>query len=311
MSSRMVPATAGDGDWGMPYRLVRRCGLRRFAADTFRRFRYGDGFSHARAVGLLLCLAVVPFFIALTGLAEEVGVRGAGRVVAYTALALTPGRSDVLVRRLLLGEQDGDTGEFALVVGLISAGFAVTATMAQIERGANRLYGIRRDRPAASKYGRAVVLTAAAGIPAFCGFVMIVAGQAVGDALERVYGWGVWTERVWTVLHLPLALLLTVAAVVLLFRYAPRRRQPPTVWLLPGVVLATVLWLGVTATLAWYVSSGLAFAQIYGPLAAVVAVLLWGNASGVALLFGFACSAQLEACRSGDSRPCEPDRWGG
>ncbi|GAB2584787.1 hypothetical protein Aab01nite_53730 [Paractinoplanes abujensis] len=302
-----MPETTGTHERATPYRVVRRCGARRFAADTFRRFRYGDGFSHARAVGLLLCLAVVPFFIALTGLAEEAGARGAGRVVAYTALALTPGRSDALVRRLLLGEENGDTGEFALATGLTGAGLAVVAAMAQIERGANRLYGIRRDRPAAHKYGRAVVLTATAGIPAFCGFVMIVAGQAVGDALQRVYGWGVWTERIWTALHLPVALLLTVAAVALLFRHASRRHQPSTVWLLPGVVLATALWLGVTAALAWYVNSGLAFTQIYGPLAAVIAVLLWGNASGVALLFSFACTAQLEACRSGDCRPCEPD----
>ena len=30
---------------------LRRFGRRRLAVESFRRFRYGDGFSHARAVG--------------------------------------------------------------------------------------------------------------------------------------------------------------------------------------------------------------------------------------------------------------------
>jgi YihY family inner membrane protein len=304
----MVRETASTTDQLTPSRLIRRHGIRRLATDAFLRFRYGDGFSHARALALLLCLAVVPFFIALTGLADEVGAEAGGRVIAYTALALTPGRSDALVRSLLLGEE-GDTGEFALTIGLISGVLAVTGAMAQIERGANRLYGVRRDRPALHKYARAVVLTLAAGLPAFFGFVLIVTGEAVGDALERVYGWGVWTERVWAAAHLPAALLLTLAAVVLLFRCAPRRRQPSARWLLPGVIVATALWISVTVLLAVYVNSGLAFNQIYGPLAAIMALLLWANASGIALLFGFACCAQLEACRAGDCRPCEPDLW--
>jgi YihY family inner membrane protein len=304
----VVRETAANVDEVTLLTVVRRHGVRRIAADAFLRFRYGDGFSHARALALLLCLAVVPFFIALTGLADEVGAEQGGRVIAYTALALSPGRSDALVRSLVM-EDEGDTGEFALILGLISGVVAGTGAMAQIERGANRLYGVRRDRPALPKYARAVVLTVAAGLPAFSGFVMIVTGEAVGDALERVYGWGVWTERVWTVVHLPAALVMTMAAVVLLFRHAPRRRQPSVRWLLPGVVVATVLWIGVTGLLATYVNSGLSFNQIYGPLAAVMALLLWANASGIALLFGVACNAQLEACRTGDSRPSEPDLW--
>ena len=37
------------------------------------RFRFGDGFSHARALGLQLCLAPVPLLIALNGLASKLG----------------------------------------------------------------------------------------------------------------------------------------------------------------------------------------------------------------------------------------------
>ena len=310
-SSRLVPETAvgRKGAEDSPVAVIRRCGLRNLLRDALIRMRYGDGFSHARALALLLCMAVVPFLIALTGLADEIGMESGGRVVAFTTLALTPGRSDALVRRLLLGEERGDTGEVALTVGLVSGIVALAGAMAQIERGANRLYGIRRDRPPLHKYVRALILTVVAGIPAFCGFVFLVAGRALGDSLGRVYGWGAPAETTWTTLHLPTALLLTVAAVAGLFRWAPRRHQPSLSWLLPGVVLATVSWIAVTALLAVYVTSGLFFSEIYGPLAGVIALLLWANISGITLFFGMACCAQLEACRAGDDRPVERDAW--
>ena len=48
--------------------------------DSFVRFRYGDGFSHSRALALQLCLAIVPFLIALSGLATDLGAEEGGQV---------------------------------------------------------------------------------------------------------------------------------------------------------------------------------------------------------------------------------------
>jgi uncharacterized BrkB/YihY/UPF0761 family membrane protein len=60
--------------------------------------------------------------------------------------------------------------------------------MGQVERGANRIYGIARDRPSLHKYGRAAVLAVVAGLPAMLGFLLIVAGSAAAESLEQVYG---------------------------------------------------------------------------------------------------------------------------
>ncbi|WP_307831593.1 YihY/virulence factor BrkB family protein [Nucisporomicrobium flavum] len=273
------------------------------------RFRYGDAFSHARALALLLCLAVVPLLIALTGLADEAGVDEGGQFVVRVTLELTPGRSDDLVRRLLSGTS-GESGEVAQVLGLLTGAVAMTAATAQVERGANRIYGVQRDRPSVHKYVRALVLAIVAGVPTVAGFVMVVAGSAVDAALDQAYDWAVPVGILWRHLHLPLAVLLIVLGTTLLFRHAPRRRQPSPAGLMPGVLITTVLWFGLSSLLATYVGSGLSFSDIYGPLTAVMALLLWANATGTALFFGFACCAQLEACRRGDCAPCEPDRWG-
>ena len=50
---------------------------------------------------------------------------------------------DALVDALSSGSED--TGEIALVLGLLFALLSMTTAMAQVERGSNRIYGIRRD----------------------------------------------------------------------------------------------------------------------------------------------------------------------
>jgi YihY family inner membrane protein len=292
------------------WRTVHRLGVRQLVREAFLRLRYGDGFSHARALGLLMCLAAVPFLIALTGLAGALGADEGGRVVADTVLALTPGASEDLVRNLVTrDERAEDAGEVALWLGLATGMLALTAAMAQFERGANRIYGVERDRPALPKYLRAFVLAAFAGVPAFAGFLLLVGGDALGDSVQRWYRWGATAERVFDVLRYPTSLALTVLGVSLLFRYAPRRRQPTVSWLVLGAGLATAVWWLVSAGLAVYVSASGVFGAAYGPSAGIIALLLWANLTGIALFYGIAFAAQLEAGRIGVPRPVLPDQW--
>lgn len=74
-----------------------------------------------------------------------------------------------------------EAGEVALVVGLLLSLASMTTAMAQVERGANRIYGIRRDRPARAKYGRATVLTAVLALPVGAGLLLLVAGCPLAD----------------------------------------------------------------------------------------------------------------------------------
>ncbi len=144
-STRIVPETRLMSDEQLcadhAWQTLRREGGWHLLRDAFTRFRYGDGFSHSRAFAFQLCLAVVPFLIALTGLISELGVAEGGEVVADTVLALTPGTSDQMVAELLGGGDDAgaerveEAGEVALTLGMITGLVALTSTMAQIERG--------------------------------------------------------------------------------------------------------------------------------------------------------------------------------
>ncbi|MDO3700345.1 YihY/virulence factor BrkB family protein [Micromonospora sp. C28SCA-DRY-2] len=313
-STRMVPETrlmadeelSADDAW----HTLRREGGWHLLRDAFIRFRYGDGFSHSRAFALQLCLAVVPFMIALTGLISELGVEEGGQVVADTVLALTPGASEPMVAELL-GERESTerAGELALSLGLLTGLVALTSTMAQIERGANRIYGVERDRPALWKYVRAAVLALTAGVPALTGFLILVGGGPMGDSVQRHYEWGEFVHGFWDVIRWPLSLGLTVLAVAVLFRHAPRRKQPGLSWLIFGAAIATALWWLASLLLAAYVAYSDGFGQTYGALTGMMALLLWANLTGMALFGGLAFAAQLEAVRIGVQEPAQPDLW--
>jgi YihY family inner membrane protein len=313
-SVRRVPETRLLGQEELSvddaWRALRRYGGWRLLRDALVRFRSGDGFSHARALGLQLCLGAVPLLIALNGLASRLGgLRRGGRVVADTVLALTPGASESLVRQLLAHQQRvRHSGQLALWLGLLTAVVALTTAVGQVERGANRIYGVERDRPSLRKYLRALLLAVVAGLPALVSFLLLVAGGAIGASMRRWYHWDTAALTAWNLARWPVSLGLTVVAVSLLFRYAPRRRQPGLSWLAVGAGLTTVLWWLVSLLLAAYVSESNDFGVTYGPLTGVMALLLWANLTGIALCVGVAFAAQLEAARVGISGPAVADQ---
>src|SRR6185503_13932129 len=183
----------------------------------------------------------------------------------------SPGDSDALVADVVNTDDEGtERAEVVVALGLATAFLAATSAFAQLERGANRIYGTDRDRPALRKYARAAVLTMTAGSALAVGLLLIVAGEPFGDAVEQVYHWGDAAESVFDVVRWPLGLAALVFAVTVLFRYAPRRRQPGLSWLAVGATVTVLLWLAASGLLGLYVVLAPAFGDTYGPLTAVM-----------------------------------------
>jgi YihY family inner membrane protein len=275
--------------------------------DSFVRFRYGDGFTNARALALQLCLAIIPLTIAVVGLAATLHQTKVARVVTLALEHFTPGASEAALDETLQAgqQQNGAGGTLALVLGLLAALVSLTTGMGQVERGANRMYGIERDRPGVRKYARAFLHAITAGIASLLGFVILVDGGAIGGAAAQVYGRSS-PPTLWTALRWPLGILLALASITVLLKYAPRRRQPGYSWLAVGSSVALVLWVGFSLLLALYAASG-SSSSIYGPLTAVFALLVWANLTSLAVFLGVAFAAQLEAVRAGVPGPVQPD----
>jgi YihY family inner membrane protein len=205
------------------------------------------------------------------------------------------------------GTTGENAGEVALAVGLFFSLLSMATAMAQIERGTNRIYGIRRDRPAARKYARALVLTAVLAVPVGAGFLLLVAGGSFAEAMRTTYGWSDTTADVWNVARWPVGLALLVLTIAVLLDHAPRRRQPALSWLALGASVSVVLAMTATGLLAAYVQLSGSFGDIYGPLGGVFALLLWSLLSSIALFAGAAVCAQLEFLRAGHRDPVQDD----
>ena len=103
--------------------------------------------------------------------------------------------------------------------------------------------------------------------------------------------------------HMVSLLLMVLAyaiAVGLLYRFGPVRGPVPGRAVIPGAILATLLWLVASEGLSFYIAHMTSFGATYGSLGAVAGVMLWLYATAYAVLLGAELNAQIEAFRHGN-----------
>jgi len=90
-----------------------------------------------------------------------------------------------------------------------------------------------------------------------------------------------------------------VAALALIYRYAPNWSPPAWRWILPGALVATLVWLLATLAFGWYLGSFGRTSSTYGTVGAIVVLQLWLFLSGYIMLLGAKLNAELmrSGCR--------------
>jgi membrane protein len=110
------------------------------------------------------------------------------------------------------------------------------------------------------------------------------------------------------------SLILLVAFVLgslsLLYRFGPCRRAARWVWITPGSILATVLWVLASALFSFYVGHLATYDVTYGPLGAVVGVMMWFFVTVYVVLLGAELNAELELQTAHDSTDGPPQPIG-
>jgi hypothetical protein len=79
----------------------------------------------------------------------------------------------------------------------------------------------------------------------------------------------------------------------MIYYFAPDAEQD-WVWLTPGSVLSTMLWLLASLAFKYYVVNISSYAATYGALGGVMVLMLWFYISGAAILFGAEMNAEIE-----------------
>ena len=261
--------------------------------DAVVRLRAADGTSHSRGLAFAVSLVLVQGLVVVVGFAVATGSAGFRQLLLDTIHASAPGpTSDLLTNAVEQATRVGREHRYLpLTIGLIGTVVTATIAMGQLERAMNRIYGVELDRPFAEKYPRALALAMSAGVAIFASFALLAFGRGLVD--EGV------ARSFWMVLRWPIGIALAGAGLAVLFRWAPRRRQPGWHWLAFGAGVSVAGWTLVTGALALFFTFSKTFGETYGSLAGLVALQLWTFFSALAILFGVAVAAQLEAVRAG------------
>jgi YihY family inner membrane protein len=283
---------------------LRATGTTRVLRDAAARFKAADGTSFARALGHSTVLTLIPSVIALIGAVMVFDLENFRKVLADAATSFAPGPAGRILTVALERAEPSSAG-VALAVGIIGLLLSGTVGMTHLERAANRIYGVDEDRTARRRNGLAFLLAATVGVMLMAGLAVIVAGGAVGDPASgaRPSGGGGGATDVWEVARWPIGVALVAVAMTIIFMVVPNRRQPRFSWLLSGTAVAVASWLVATVLLGFAYEHASILGGAYGPLVGMIALLVWGYATGLAVLFGLAFAAQLEAFRAGEPGP--------
>jgi membrane protein len=117
-------------------------------------------------------------------------------------------------------------------------------------------------------------------------------------------------ELVVTVVRWPFLALFVLTMLALLYRYGPCRRNAKWHWVSVGSLFATTVWLIASAAFSLYVSNIANYDRIYGPLGAVIILLLWLYISFYIVLLGAEINAELELQTAKDTTAGKPRPMG-
>ena len=190
-------------------------------------------------------------------------------------------------------EQDSGALTLSFVASLAGALWTASVGVAGLVDGVNAAYNLADERPFLKRRGLALLLTVGAII-----FVVVAVGLiAVVPVVLRFVGLAGMSKTLINVARWPLLTVAIMGALAVIYRVGPYRKTPKTRWRSPGAVVATVLFLVVSAGLSLYVSSfggGDSYANTYGALAGVIVLLFWLFLSAFAILLGAEVNSELE-----------------
>jgi membrane protein len=247
---------------------------------------------------ILFLLALASFF-SLANVTDDVG-RSLGPFVSPQVLDLIQSQ----MQRLANNDNGG-----LLTFGVAGALWSSSAAIVSIVGALNRAYDIEEGRPWWKVRLIAIALTLGVAVIVVLALSLVLVGPTLAATLGRVTGLGAPLEWTWLVLQWPLVFALVATAIGLIYYFGPDAEQD-WVWITPGAIAATILWLVVSLLFKLYVANFTDYEGSYGVVGAVIVVLLWFYVSGIAILTGAEVNAEIEHASPHGKGPGEKNAQG-
>jgi membrane protein len=195
----------------------------------------------------------------------------------------------------LLPAQNQGLLSFGLAASLWGASMAIGALITTI----NRAYNIRPRRNIVHQKILSIILTLALSGLWLMAMTIILMGQEWTQQLFQWMGIASETNTFWTSVRLPMAFLLNLTALSILYYVAPEAKQKYR-WILPGALTSTILWFGASSAFRYFLSNFGQYNKTYGSLAALVILMIWLWISGLLFLLGAEINALMKRMEEDD-----------
>jgi membrane protein len=178
---------------------------------------------------------------------------------------------------------------FAFLFTLWSSSSAVLSMCSTL----NTAYDITEARPWWKVRLTAIGLTIGLALFILVSMTLVVAGPALAQRLAETMNLGQVFVSVWSVVQWPIVFLFVSSAIALIYYFAPDAEQD-WVWITPGSVFATLLWVIASLGFKVYVAQFGTYNETYGLIGGVMVLMLWFYVSGIAILAGAELNAEIE-----------------
>jgi membrane protein len=180
-----------------------------------------------------------------------------------------------------------------MTFGVVAALWSSSAAMVALIDSLNRSYDVQDSRPWWKQRMISILLTI--GVAAFilASFALVIFGPQLAEALASRVGLGAAFEWTWKILQWPVVFALVATAFGLIYYFAPDVDQD-FIFLTPGSVLATVLWLVGSLAFRFYVVNFGSYNETYGAVGGIMVLLLWLYISGLCVIVGAEMNAEIE-----------------
>jgi membrane protein len=178
----------------------------------------------------------------------------------------------------------------SLILGLLAAIWSTQSGTSSLISALNAAYEESEDRSVVAFYATSLAITLGAVIFAVLGLMLI---GAVPMVLAQV-SWENVGITIAAALRWPLTFLLVGTAIAGLYRYGAARAPHARSWGLRGVLFATLTWIAASVLFSYYVRTFASYDRTFGPLGAVVVLLLWLYLTIFLVLFGAELNAEIE-----------------
>jgi membrane protein len=248
----------------------------------------------AQAIAFNLFLAFFPALLVIVALAtSRIGGKTSLLDLITDLTQFLPPGSQAIVSEFLV-KRGPEAWKIAAVgwTGMLLAGSQV---MKLVMQGIQIIYGDEDKLGFLHRQIRGLMLLLVTIAPLLTAAILGVLGRPLRKWLSQEIGTHIHTQGWWTFFFPAAAIVLAMMALTVIYRVA-RPKEKSLRHVLPGAMVATLLWWLVDVLFGVYVRR-VPYSVVYGGLAAVIGLIIWMQLSAVIIFLGAAWNAELAESR--------------